>query len=299
MRVAFLGLGIMGRPMATNLAKAGHEVNVWNRSAGKDVPGAKICSTPAEAAQGREVIWLCVSDTKAVDQVLFGSSGAAQALQKGTIVADSSTISPSASVQFAAKMRERGCDFVDAPMTGSKVAAEAGTLTFMVGGNADVITRLQPLFGVMGKTIIHMGENGKGLAAKLAQNLQTAVIFEALAESLTLAKKLGVPQEKLFQVIKSSMIRSGVAEYKEPFLLRQDYSPNFPLHLMHKDMHLMMDAARENGVKLPALEKTDEVYEAATRAGYQNLDYAATIMLLEEWAGLGNRSQVTGNREEK
>lgn len=289
----------MGRPMATNLAKAGHEVNVWNRSAGKDVPGAKICSTPAEAAQGREVIWLCVSDTKAVDQVLFGSSGAAQALQKGTIVADSSTISPSASVQFAAKMRERGCDFVDAPMTGSKVAAEAGTLTFMVGGNADVITRLQPLFGVMGKTIIHMGENGKGLAAKLAQNLQTAVIFEALAESLTLAKKLGVPQEKLFQVIKSSMIRSGVAEYKEPFLLRQDYSPNFPLHLMHKDMHLMMDAARENGVKLPALEKTDEVYEAATRAGYQNLDYAATIMLLEEWAGLGNRSQVTGNREEK
>lgn len=289
----------MGRPMATNLAKAGHEVNVWNRSAGKDVPGAKTCSTPAEAAEGREVVWLCVSDTKAVDQVLFGTNGAAQALQKGTIVADSSTISPSASVQFAAKMRERGCDFVDAPMTGSKVAAEAGTLTFMVGGNADVITRLQPLFSVMGKTIIHMGENGKGLAAKLAQNLQTAVIFEALAESLTLAKKLGVPEEKLFQVIKSSMIRSGVAEYKEPFLLKQDYSPNFPLHLMHKDMHLMMDAARENGVKLPALEKTDEVYEAATRAGYQNLDYAATIMLLEEWAGLGNRSQVTGNREEK
>lgn len=289
----------MGRPMAANLAKAGHEVNVWNRSAGKDVPGAKTCSTPAEAVEGREVIWLCVSDTKAVDQVLFGANGAAQALKKGTIVADSSTISPSASVQFAAKMRERGCDFVDAPMTGSKVAAEAGTLTFMVGGNTDVITRLQPLFSVMGKTIIHMGENGKGLAAKLAQNLQTAVIFEALAESLTLAKKLGVPEEKLFQVIKSSMIRSGVAEYKEPFLLKQDYSPNFPLRLMHKDMHLMMDAARENGVKLPALERTDEVYEAATRAGYQDLDYAATIMLLEEWAGLGNRSQVTGNREEE
>lgn len=289
----------MGRPMAANLAKAGHEVNVWNRSAGKDVPGAKTCSTPAEAAEGREVIWLCVSDTKAVDQVLFGANGAAQALQKGAVVADSSTISPSASVQFAAKMREHGCDFVDAPMTGSKVAAEAGTLTFMVGGNADVITRLQPLFSVMGKTIIHMGENGKGLAAKLAQNLQTAVIFEALAESLTLAKKLGVPEEKLFQVIKSSMIRSGVAEYKEPFLLKQDYSPNFPLRLMHKDMHLMMDAARENGVKLPALERTDEVYEAATRAGYQDLDYAATIMLLEEWAGLGNRSQDTGNRKEE
>lgn len=289
----------MGRPMAANLAKAGHEVNVWNRTPGKDVPGAKTCSTPAEAAEGREVVWLCVSDTKAVDQVLFGSDGAAQALQKGAVVADSSTISPSASVQFASRIRSRGCEFVDAPMTGSKVAAEGGTLTFMVGGSSDVIARLQPLFNVMGKTVIHMGNNGKGLAAKLAQNLQTSVIFEALAESLTLAKKLGVAPEKLFQLIKSSMIRSGVAEYKEPFLLKQDYSPNFPLHLMHKDMHLMMDAARENGIKLPALEKTDEVYEAATRAGYQNLDYAATIMMLEEWAGLGNREQRTGNREEK
>jgi 3-hydroxyisobutyrate dehydrogenase len=285
----------MGRPMAANLAKASHEVNVWNRNPGKDVPGAKICSSPAEAAKGREAVWLCVSDTKAVEQVLFGPNGAAQALEKGAVVADSSTISPSASVRFAKTIQERGGYFLDAPMTGSKVAAEGGSLTFMVGGSPDVIARVQPLFNVMGKTVIHMGENGKGLAAKLAQNLQTAVIFEALAESLTLARKLGVPTDKLFQLIKSSMIRSGVAEYKEPFLLKQDYSPNFPLRLMHKDMHLMMEAGREYGVKLPALEKIDEVYEAATRAGYENLDYAATIMLLEEWAGLGDRSQGTGN----
>lgn len=286
MRIAFLGLGIMGRPMAANLVKAGHEVNVWNRSAGKDVPGAKTCSTPAEAAKGREVVWMCVSDTKAVEQTLFGDNGAAQSLDKGVIVVDSSTISPSASVKFAGRIREKGGDFLDAPMTGSKVAAEGGTLTFMVGGKAETIARIQSLFNAMGKTVIHMGDNGKGLAAKLAQNLQTAVIFEALAESLTLAKKLGVPPEKLFQLIKSSMIRSGVAEYKEPFLLKEDYSPNFPLRLMHKDMHLMLDAARENGVKLPGLEKVDEVYEAATKAGFENLDYAATIMLLEEWAGI-------------
>lgn len=280
----------MGRPMAMNLVKAGHEVNIWNRTSGKDVSGAKTCSTPAEAAKGREVVWLCVSDTNAVDQVLFGKDGAVQSLEKGAVVADSSTISPSASVRFAQTIQERGGYFLDAPMTGSKVAAEGGSLTFMVGGSADVIARIQPLFNVMGKTVIHMGENGKGLAAKLAQNLQTAVIFEALAESLTLAKKLGVPEEKLFQLIKSSMIRSGVAEYKEPFLLKQDYSPNFPLRLMHKDMRLMMEAGREFGVKLPALEKTGEVYEAATRAGYENLDYAATIMLLEEWAGLKKES---------
>jgi 3-hydroxyisobutyrate dehydrogenase-like beta-hydroxyacid dehydrogenase len=286
MRVAFLGLGIMGRPMAANLAKAGHDVNVWNRTPGKDVPGAKTYSTPAEAAKSRDAVWMCVSDTKAVEQVLFGQDGAAQSLEKGTIIVDSSTISPSASVKFAKTIRDRGGDFLDAPMTGSKVAAEGGSLTFMVGGSDATIARVQPLFNAMGKTVIHMGDNGKGLAAKLAQNLQTALLFEALAESLTLAKKLGVPAEKLFQLIKSSMIRSGVAEYKEPFLLKHDYSPNFPLRLMHKDMHLMMDAARENGVKIPALEKVDEVYEAATRAGYQDLDYAATIMLLEEWAGL-------------
>lgn len=286
MRVAFLGLGIMGRPMAANLVKAGHEVNAWNRTQGKDVPGARTCSTPAEAANGREVVWMCVSDTKAVEQTLFGQNGAASTLEKNVVVVDSSTISPSASVQIAGKIRERGGDFVDAPMTGSKVAAEGGTLTFMVGGREDTVSRMQPLFNSMGKTVIHMGDNGKGLAAKLAQNLQTCVIFEALAESLTLARKLGVPVEKLFQVIKSSMIRSGVAEYKEPFLLKKDYSPNFPLRLMHKDMHLMMDAARENGVKLPGLEKIDEIYEEASRAGYDDLDYAATIQLLEKWAGL-------------
>jgi 3-hydroxyisobutyrate dehydrogenase len=278
----------MGRPMAANLVKAGHEVNVWNRTPAKDkeVSGAKVCSTPAEAAQGREVVWLCVSDTKAVEQVLFGPNGAAGALEKGAVVADSSTISPSASVRFANTIQGRGGYFLDAPMTGSKVAAEGGSLTFMVGGSPDVIARIQPLFNAMGKTIIHMGENGKGLAAKLAQNLQTAVIFEALAESLTLARKLNVPEEKLFQLIKSSMIRSGVAEYKEPFLLKQDYSPNFPLHLMHKDIRLMLEAGRESGIKLPALERVNEVYEAASRAGYGNLDYAATIMLLEEWAGI-------------
>ena len=276
----------MGRPMAANLVKAGHEVNVWNRTPGKDVPGAKTCSTPAEAAKGREVVWMCVSDTKAVEQVLFAPDGAAEALEKGALVVDSSTISPSASVKFAEKIRQRGGDFLDAPVTGSKIAAQSGALIFMVGGKQEIIERARPLFNAMGKTVIHMGDNGKGLAAKLAQNLQIAFIFEGLAEGLTLAKKMGVAPEKLFELIKSSMIRSGVAEYKEPFVLKRDYSPNFPLRLMHKDMHLMMDAGRENGVKLPGLEKIDEIYEAASRAGYDDLDYAATIMLLEEWAGM-------------
>jgi len=276
----------MGRPMAANLVKAGHELTVWNRTPGKDVAGAKTASTPAEAVKEKEVVWMCVSDTKAVEQVLFGQNGAAQSLQKGTVVVDSSTISPSASVQFANKVRERGCDFLDAPVTGSKNGAEAGTLIFIVGGKEETITRIQPLFSAMGKQAIHMGENGKGLAAKLAQNLQIAFIYEGLAEGLTLATKMGVKPEKLIELIQASMIRSGVADYKAPFILKRDYSPNFPLRLMHKDMHLMMDAARENGVQLPGLEKIDEIYEAASKAGYDDLDYAATITLLEEWAGI-------------
>jgi 3-hydroxyisobutyrate dehydrogenase-like beta-hydroxyacid dehydrogenase len=289
MRVAFLGLGIMGRPMAENLVKAGHEVTVWNRTTGPEVPGAALAPTPAEAVKGKEAVWVCVSDTMAVQQVLFGAQGAAEALSGGTIVVDSSTISPSASLGIMQGLQERGCEFLDAPMTGSKIAAESGQLIFMVGGNPANIERVEPLFRAMGKQVIHMGENGKGLAAKLAQNMNIVFIYEGLCESLTLAKKLGVPPEKMFELIQASMIRSGVAEYKQPFILNQDYSPNFPLRLMHKDIHLMLDAAKENGVDLPGLKRIDEIYEEAKSAGLDDMDYAATITLLEERAGLRAR----------
>jgi len=274
----------MGWPMAANLVKAGHEVTVWNRTP-KDVPGAVTAATPAEAVKGKEAVWICVSDTKAVQSVLFGQNGASQGLESGTVVVDSSTISPSASLQFMEDLQERGCEFLDAPVTGSKIAAESGQLIFMIGGNPHNIERVEPLLRAMGKQVIHMGDNGKGLSAKLAQNMNIVFIYEGLCESLTLAKKLGVPAEKMFQLIEASMIRSGVAEYKKPFILNEDYSPNFPLKLMHKDMHLMMDAAKENDVKLPGLTKIDEIYEEASRLGYDDLDYAATIMLLEEMAG--------------
>jgi 3-hydroxyisobutyrate dehydrogenase len=289
MRVAFLGLGIMGRPMAENLVRAGHEVTVWNRTPGSEVPGAATAPTAAEAVKGKEAVWLCVSDTMAVQQVLFGAQGAAEGLSGGTIVVDSSTISPSASLRIMEGLQERGCEFLDAPMTGSKIAAESGQLIFMVGGNPANIERVEPLFRAMGKQVIHMGENGKGLAAKLAQNMNIVFIYEGLCESLTLAKKLGVPPEKMFELIQASMIRSGVAEYKQPFILNQDYSPNFPLRLMHKDIHLMLDAAKENGVDLPGLKKIDEIYEEAKSAGLDDMDYAATITLLEERAGLRAR----------
>ena len=286
MRVAFLGMGIMGRSMATNLVKAGHEVSVWNRSAGKDVEGARSAASPADAATGAEVIWMCVSDTKAVEQLLFGAGGVEQVLAADMIIADSSTISPSATRSFAERVKARGVKYVDAPMTGSKIAAEAGSLIFMVGGDDAVVARLQPLFQAMGKQVFHMGETGKGQTTKLVMNLQIALIFEGFAEALTLATKLGVDSRQLLSLIDATMVRSGVVDYKGPFILQRDFTPNFPLRLMHKDIRLALEAAKEARVKLPALETVEEIYEMATEDGHRDLDYAATLTLLEKWAGI-------------
>ncbi len=286
MRVAFLGMGIMGRPMAANLVKAGHEVAVWNRSSGKNVEGARTAASPADAARGAEVVWMCVSDTKAVESLLFAADGVESALADGMIVADSSTISPSATLRFAERVKARGAAYVDAPITGSKIAAEAGSLIFMAGGDAAVLARLDPLFKAMGKQVFHMGETGIGQATKLVMNLQIALIFEGFAEALTLGTKLGVDVEKLLPLVQASMVRSGVVDYKAPFILKRDFSPNFPLRLMFKDIHLALDAAKESRVRLPGLEAVEEVYDLAAEEGHQDLDYAATLMLLEKWAGV-------------
>ena len=294
MRVAFLGLGIMGHAMARNLVKAGHSVAVWNRTPGKDVEGARAAATPAEAATDADVVWMCVSDTAAVEQVLFGENGVESALREGMVVVDSSTISPSATLAFAERVCARGADYVDAPVTGSKIGAQNAQLIFIVGGSEATVERVRPLFEAMGKTVLRMGDTGKGQAAKLAANLMIAMIYEGFAEGLTLAAKLGVPAESLLSLVNASMVKSGVVEYKAPFVLKRDFSPNFPMRLMFKDMQLMLEAAREARVKLPGLKTVSEVYEVAIEEGHQDLDYAATLMLLEKWAGVEVSSAASG-----
>ena len=285
MRIAFLGLGIMGRPMAANLVKAGHQVSVWNRTP-KDVSGARTATSPADAAMGAEVVWLCVSDTAAVERVLFGTNGTASALASGAIVVDSSTISPTASKDFAARLKKQGSSFVDAPVTGSKIGAEAGTLIFIVGGEEAVINKLQPLFSVMGKQVVHVGPNGHGLGAKLSMNLMIALIYEGFAEALVLARKQGVDEKKLFSLINASMVKSGVVEYKMPFVEKRDFSPNFPMRLMYKDIRLMLDAAKESHAELPGLESVRAIYEESRADGEFEMDYAATLKVLEKKAGI-------------
>ena len=212
-------------------------------------------------------------------------------LAEGMIIADSSTISPSATTKFAERVAAKSVAWVDAPMTGSKIGARDGTLVFIVGGDEATVERLKPLFAAMGKKIFRMGETGKGQATKLAMNLQIAMIFEGFAEALTLATKLGVEPKQLLSLIEATMVRSGVVDYKGPFILERDFTPNFPLRLMHKDIRLTLEAAKEARVKLPGLETVEEIYEMATEDGHQDLDYAATLTLLEKWAGVQVKGQ--------
>jgi len=275
-KIAYLGLGIMGRPMAANLVKAGHDVTVWNRTP-KSLEGARTAATPAEAAKNADIVWMCVADTKAVESVLFGPDGVAGVLRPGVTVIDSSTIAPLATRDFAARVRAKGAEFVDAPVTGSKIGAENGQLLFIVGGPEKAVAALDPLFKALGKKVIRVGETGAGESAKIGMNLMIASIFEGFAEALALTGKLGVPPEKLVELIESSMIRSGVTDYKASFVLNHDWSANFPLRLMLKDIHLMLDAARHEKLKLPALVEIEKVYQKAVAEGHTNDDFAATV----------------------
>lgn len=276
MKIAYLGLGIMGRPMAANLVKAGHEVTVWNRSP-KTLEGARTTATPAEAAKDAEVVWMCVADTKAVESVLFGKDGVEPVLRPGVTVIDSSTIAPQSTLDFARRVRAKGAEFVDAPVTGSKIGAENAQLLFIVGGPEKTVAALDPLFMALGKKVIRVGETGAGESAKIGMNLMIASIFEGFAEALALTGKLGVQPEKLIELIQNSMIRSGVTDYKANFVLQQDWSANFPLRLMLKDIHLMLDAAKQAKVELPALKEIEKVYQKAVDAGHANDDYAVTV----------------------
>ena len=280
MKVAFLGLGIMGSGMARSLVKAGHDVTVWNRTP-KAIEGAQGAKSPSDAARDAEVVWMCVSDTAAVERILFAPDGVAATIKQGTIVADSSTISPAATKDFASRLREKGVDYVDAPVTGSKIAAESAQLIFMAGGKEETLARLDPLFASMGKKVIHIGETGLGQSAKLAMNLQIAMIYEGFAEALTLATKLGVEPEKLIELVQASMVRSGVIDYKAPFVLKHDWTPNFPMRLMEKDLKLANEASVEVNLHLSGLETVRKIYEKARKQGKSDLDYAATLDVIQ------------------
>jgi len=287
-RIAFLGLGIMGRPMAANLVRAGFQVTVWNRTHERAEEfaaehDARVAATPAGAAAGAQLAITMVPDAPQVEEVLFGSDGAAEALVMVDLAADMSTIAPSASRAIAERLRaERGAGFLDAPVTGSRPKAEDGTLTVMVGGESDDFERARPAFEAMGELIVHVGPQGHGSMVKLINNTLAAVNAEAVAEALALARRAGVDPDALLKVVGAGSGASTMLELKARSMLEHDYEPLFKLEHMLKDVRHCLAEARALGVIAPLATQAEELYSAAAQRGLGKLDFAAVNEVTEQ-----------------
>ena len=284
-KVGLIGLGLMGKPMGHNLLKAGFHLHVWNRTLSRAdslvAAGAKLENSPRDVAVASDALLTIVSDPPALEEVLWGrpgkDTGALAALRQGSLYIDSSTVSPTLARKVAAACSERQVAFLDAPVTGGTWGAEKGELVFMVGGQAEVLKAAEPLLSVLGKRWFHLGPNGAGQTIKLAMNLILALQVDALAEALALVTAAGLEGQKLVEVMQSSMARAAVLDVKAPLLLKGEYPPSFPLRLMHKDVGLALDLARETGVSLPAAAAAFSTYSAVKAKTQEDLDYAAVM----------------------
>lgn len=283
--VSLIGLGLMGRPMGHNLLKAGFPLVVWNRTASRAdslvAAGARLASSPKEAAAAADVLITIVSDPPALEQVLWGtdekSGGAFSALKKGALYLDSSTVSPALARKIADASAAKGIRFLDAPVTGGTWGAEKGELLFMIGGDAETLEAARPILSALGKKIFHLGRNGAGQTIKLAMNLLLALEVDAFAEALALVTGAGLQGEKLVEVMQSSMARAGILDIKAPNMLKGEYTPSFPLRLMHKDLSLALDLGNQIGVPLPAAAAAREVYNSVKGSSNEDLDYAGVF----------------------
>ena len=288
--VAFVGLGIMGAPMALNLCKAGHTVRVHARRPESMTACAQAgCSThatAADAASGAEVIFIMVSDTHDVQQVLFAANGVAQGAKPGAVVVDMSTISPTATQRFAAQLAERGIEMLDAPVSGGDVGAINGTLSIMVGGKAEVFTRVKPLFECMGKNIVHIGDHGAGQVAKACNQIVVGVTIEAVAEALTFARKSGVDAAKVREALLGGFAASRILEVHGKRMLDNNYQPGFKTKLHQKDLNIVLQTAHELGLALPAAALVAQHLNALMGLGDAELDSAAVMKIIERISGV-------------
>jgi len=290
-KLGFLGLGLMGYPMARNLLRAGHSLALWSNTAAKATQlaaesGGLVCETPAEVARQSDVVFLCVGDTAMVERILLGKNGVLEGGRKGMTVVDASTISPSASCRIGETLAAAGIDFLGAPVTGSTPGAINATLTFMVGGDENVFNAVLPLLQVMGKKLYYCGGPGMGLHAKLTQNLVLSNILQAFNEGIVLSTKAGVAPSLMLDILSNSAAKCGLIEYKAPFIFRRDFTTNFSVKWMHKDIGLMLDSAEELSVPLPLTALTRQMFQAAISKGHGEADICSTINVLEEFAGV-------------
>jgi len=288
-KLGFLGLGIMGGPMARHLLLAGHEVALWSHSANKARAMAEhgkgiVCATPAEVGAQSDYIFLCVGDTAMSREVITGAQGVASTAKPGTIIADCSTIAPAESQRMAAELLEVGLHLLDAPCTGSKNGAENGALTFMVGGDKDVFERMHKFFEPMGKVIYYCGGSGMGLHAKLSQNLIIGNLLHAFNESFVLATKAGVAPALLLEILNNSAAKSGLVAAKAPMVFARNFETHFSVKWLDKDMSLMLDSAEQMHVPLPLTSLSRQMFQAAIAKGYGEDDICGAIRVLEEFA---------------
>ena len=290
-KLGFLGLGLMGLPMARRLLMAGHEVALWSHTTGKAEKLASegkglACKSPREVAAASECVFLCVGDTTMSRSVLLGADGVIEGASAGTVVADCSTISPEGSREIHKEFSSKGVHFLDCPCTGSTPGATNGTLTFMIGGDQAVFERTKPWFEPMGKLFYYCGGPGMGLQAKLTQNLVLANIMQAFSEGIVLATKAGVPPGLMLQILDNSAAKSGLISYKAPFVLRRDFQTNFSTRWMHKDVTLAVESGRSADVPMPLTALTQQMLQAAISKGYGDDDFCSLIRIEEEWAGV-------------
>jgi len=281
----------MGYPMARNLLKAGHDVAVWSNTGSKAQQlaaeaGARACASPAEVARGAEAVFLCVGNTEMAETVILGPDGIKSGSAPGLIVADASTISPSASVRITTALAAVGVDFLGAPCTGSTPGATNGTLTFMVGGSEAAFEKAKPFLEAMGKKLYYCGGPGTGLHAKLTQNLVLSNILQAFNEGIVLSTRAGIAPPLMLDILSNSAAKSGLIEYKAPFIFRRDFTTNFSVKWMHKDIGLMLESAAELDVPLPLTALTRQMFQAAIATGHGDEDICSTIKVLEGLTGV-------------
>jgi 2-hydroxy-3-oxopropionate reductase len=286
-KVGFIGLGIMGKPMAANLIKGGHTLYLYSRSAVAPeliAAGGIACGSSQEVAQKADIVITMVPDTPDVELVLFGNAGVAAGLSKGKIVIDMSSISPFDTKDFAERINKLGCEYVDAPVSGGEVGAKNAALTIMIGASESTFEKVKPLFELMGKNITLVGGNGAGQTCKVANQIIVALNIEAVAEALLFAAKAGADPSKVRQALMGGFAASRVLEVHGERMIKRTFVPGFRIELHQKDLNLALTTARKIGVSLPNTATAQELFNACTAQGGAKWDHSGMVKALEALA---------------
>jgi 2-hydroxy-3-oxopropionate reductase len=284
LKLGFVGLGIMGTPMAGHLIKAGHQLSVYTLPpvpADISSSSAKVLGSAREVAQNADIIFLMVPDTPDVEAALFAENGVAAGLSKGKIVVDMSSISPMETKKFAAKINALGCEYLDAPVSGGEVGAKAASLTIMVGGSEATFEKVKPLFELMGKNITLVGGNGDGQTTKVANQIIVALNIAAVGEALLFASKAGADPAKVRQALMGGFAASRILEVHGERMIKRTFAPGFRISLHQKDLNLALSGARQMGLSLPQTASAAQLMQACAANGMKDLDHSGLVRALE------------------